>query len=353
MLNREKLKKYLPAIITIFIIVLVGLVYFFMFAAAPSNTKMSDEFINPNAPKNGQIAIEGYGIPRLKAEGFIKSELGFKIAFALAGGKDIQPGAYQIKDHTNAWQVAQILKAGPNMKWVTIPEGLRKEQIANILGDALGWSDDQKSKWVTNYTALTVDYIEGVYFPDTYLIPVNENPLDVAQRMERNFNEKFAPYSQEALKQNIKWTTVIRLASIVQREAADSNDMPLIAGVFWNRLNQDMKLEADSTVQYARDSLAHYGKEPGLYQDLYYTLPGDWWKPIQPADKQIKSPFNTYLNKGLPPRPIDNPGLDAISAVLHPSDTPCLYYLHDDNRQIHCAKTYEEHLKNISQYLKN
>ncbi len=252
-----------------------------------------------------------------------------------------------------AWQIAKIIKAGPNMKWVTIPEGLRKEQIAAILAKQLGWSDEEQEKWVTNYTALSFDYIEGVYFPDTYLIPVNEKPIDVAARLRRNFEEQFAPYSQEALKQNIQWTTVIKLASIIQREAAGSEDMPTISGILWNRLNQGMKLEVDATVQYTYDSAQHYGKEPGQYQDLNYTIAGDWWKPVKTVNEQINSPFNTYLYKGLPPRPIDNPGISAIKAALYPPTTECLYYLHDSNRQIHCAKTYEEHLNNIDQYLKN
>lgn len=327
--------------------------YLALFGAPNRQAGGQEQFVNPATPANGGMAIEGYGISRLKGEGFIKNELDFKIAFKLVGGKEIQPGAYQISQAMDAWQIAKIIKAGPNMKWVIIPEGLRKEQIAAILAKQLGWSDEDQQKWVTIYTAINYDYIEGVYFPDTYLIPVSEKPIDVAARLRRNFEEQFAPYSQEALRQNIQWTTVIKLASIIQREAAGKDDMPLISGILWNRLNQGMKLEVDATVQYAYDSAQHYGKEPGQYQDLNYTIAGDWWKPVKTVNEQINSPFNTYLYKGLPPRPIDNPGLDAISAVLHPAETDCLYYLHDSNRQIHCAKTYEEHQQNINQYLKN
>jgi UPF0755 protein len=128
--------------------------------------------------------------------------------------------------------------------------------------------------------------------------------------------------------------------------------MPLIAGILWNRLNQKMKLEVDATVQYVRDSVAHYGTTPNVYQDTNYTAAGTWWKPIQPSDKQIDSPFNTYMYAGLPPRPIRNPGLDAMEAVLHPESTDCLYYLHDHARTIHCAKTLAEHEANIEQYLR-
>jgi UPF0755 protein len=121
----------------------------------------------------------------------------------------------------------------------------------------------------------------------------------------------------------------------VQREAANKDDMPLIAGIFWNRLLSDMRLEADSTLQYARGNTG-----------------AGWWAPISVADKQLNSPYNTYRNAGLPPHPISNPGSEAIAAVLSPSKTKCLYYLHGNDKNIHCAQTYAEHLKNIDKYLR-
>ena len=95
-------------------------------------------------------------------------------------------------------------------------------------------------------------------------------------------------------------------------------------------------MEIDATVQYAR------GK-----------LEDKWWAPIKASDiREIDSPYNTYKNKGLPPTPISNPGIDAIDAVLNPTETDCFYYLHDPSRIIHCAKTLEEHEMNIEEYLK-
>ena len=278
---------------------------------------------------------------QLKAQGFIRSEQGFKIAlFGLTSANSIcfdciQPGAYKISKAMNVWEIAKILQQEPYMKWVIIPEGLRKEQTAEILARELGWNDQKKSDWVTKFTAMQYDYVEGVYFPDTYLIPTNETPLDVAQRFINKFNEKFVPYADKFTAANIKWTTALKIASIIERETADKADMPLIAGIIWNRLNIGMKLEIDATVQYARGNT------------------GDgWWSPIKVADKKIDSPYNTYMYKGLPPHPIANPGIDAIDAVLNSTATDCLFYLHDSNKQIHCAKTYAEHLTNIDKYLK-
>jgi len=276
-------------------------------------------------------------VDKLKNQGFIRNTLAFNLVLTIKGKHDkIESGGYFITKNLNAWQVADKLTTTPDMKWVVIPEGLRKEEIGELLAKTFNWSDEELNKWNTTYTAMKFDYIEGVYFPDTYLIPVKENGLDVASRMIRHFDEKFAPYLSQFAKQNIKWTTGLNLASIVQREAAGKDDMPLIAGILWNRLLKEMKLEIDATVQYAR------GK----------TDTG-WWTPIKASDiNEIDSPYNTYKYKGLPPHPISNPGINAIEAVLNSTETDCLYYLHDNNRQIHCAVTYEEHVANIDKYLK-
>ncbi|MFA5961923.1 MAG: endolytic transglycosylase MltG [Parcubacteria group bacterium] len=281
---------------------------------------------------------ESQTLDKLKSQGLIKNKFAFDLVLSFKRKHNtIQPGGYSVSKNLTAWQLAEKLTSGPDMKWVVIPEGLRKEQIGEILAKTFNWSDEDLDNWNTTYTKIKIDYIEGTYFPDTYLIPVDEGGLKIAERMTRNFDEKFAPYIGQFAQQNIVWTTGLKLASIIQREAAGKGDMPLIAGILWNRLNQGMNLEIDATVQYAR------GK----------TDTG-WWAPITADDvRNINSPYNTYKNKGLPPYPIDNPGLDAIEAVLHPTETDCLYYLHDSNRQIHCAKTLEEHQANIEKYLKN
>jgi len=278
---------------------------------------------------------------QLKEGGFIKSERGFRTALSGFIGAFstcidcIAPGAYKLSKAMNAWEISRVLKGEPYLKWVTIPEGLRKEEIADLFAQALLWSNEQKERWISTDTAMDFDHTEGVYFPDTYLIPVDEPTADVAARLRAKFEEKFTPYAKEAATQNIKWTTAMKLASIVQREAADKDDMPLIAGILWNRLLADMRLEVDATLQYIKGS-----KENG------------WWPKISSADKQINSPYNTYKNTGLPPHPIANPGLDAIDAVLFPEETDCFFYLHDNTGETHCSDTYEGHLQNIERYLR-
>jgi UPF0755 protein len=271
----------------------------------------------------------------VKEKGFVSSSLALAISNTLHGVVKVDPGAYRISKSMTPWQISRTFKTGPYMKWVVIPEGLRKEEIADLMQENLGWSEQQKYDWVTKYTNADPNYVEGVYFPDTYLISLEESPQDVASRLRRRFEEKFAPYSKEAVAQNIRWPTLIKLASIVQREANGKQDMPLVAGILWNRLEKNMRLEVDATLQYARGD-----KGAGF------------WAPITPAEKQINSPFNTYRNTGLPPRPISNPGISAIEASLRPASTTCLYYLHDKKGEIHCATTYEEHKLNIEKYLK-
>lgn len=304
----------------------------YLFFGAPQSQEKKEVFTIGLKQSESQI------LDKLKDQGFIKNKMAFSLVLSVGRKHDaMQPGGYNVSKNMNAWQLAKKLTADPDMKWVVIPEGWRKEQIGELLAKTFNWSNEDLDKWNTVYTKMKIDYMEGTYFPDTYLIPVDESGLDIAQRMTRRFDEKFAPYVSQFAEQNIVWTTGLKLASIIQREAAGKNDMPLIAGIMWNRLLGGMNLEIDATVQYAR------GK----------TDTG-WWAPIKADDiRNIDSPYNTYKNKGLPPYPIDNPGLEAIKAAAHPAETDCLFYLHDNDRQIHCAKTVEEHQANIDKYLKN
>ncbi|HEY5122971.1 MAG TPA: endolytic transglycosylase MltG [Ignavibacteria bacterium] len=302
-------------------------------------------YINPfRAPgSNKQLEIvtidsDNYDVAsvRLFERGFIKSLIAFDIARSLQNkqGK-IQPGGYYLSKNMDAWTVLNKISGKPDLKWVTVLEGMRKEQIGENLKETFNWDDGELDKWNNTYTAMKFDYIEGVYFPDTYLIPVKDSGLKIANRMINNFNEKMVPLFPQFEKKDILWTSGIKLASIVQREAADSRDMPLIAGILWNRLLVGQKLQVDATIQYAK------GKTDGV-----------WWSVVTASDIQnIDSLYNTYKHSGLPPHPISNPGIDAIKSVLNPQETDCLYYLHDHKSQIHCAKTYEEHLENIKKFL--
>ncbi|MDD5721334.1 MAG: endolytic transglycosylase MltG [Candidatus Pacebacteria bacterium] len=218
--------------------------------------------------------------------------------------------------------------ANPSMRIVRVEEGLRKEQVAQVVADKLNWNTQEKEDFINAS-------VEGYYFPKTYLIYKDDDPSTVKTTMLDEFNKQVSTVKKPKSKQITNEDTVIKIASIIQREAGSKDDMALISGIIWNRIFNGMKLQVDATLQYAKGS-----EEDG------------WWQNVTSEDKKINSSYNTYLYAGLPPGPIANPGLAAINAAYNPQKTNCLFYLHDKNRKIHCAATYEQHKKNIDAFLK-
>lgn len=219
--------------------------------------------------------------------------------------------------------------ANPYMRIVRVEEGLRKEEVAKVVADKLDWDEKEKGDFINSVN------VEGYYFPKTYLIYKDENPSVVVATMLDEFSKQTSKIKKPKSTRIINEDTALKIASIIQREAASKHDMNLISGIIWNRIFKGMKLQIDATLQYAKGN-----EEDG------------WWEQVTPADRKIKSSYNTYLYAGLPPGAIANPGLAAISAAFNPQKTDCLFYLHDRNRKIHCTKTYEAHKKNIEIYLK-
>lgn len=312
----------------ILLVLLIGLFYWSIFGPVGGNKESF--FI---VPKNQ----EGFDLVQQLEKGkFIKSAAlftFFKNSFMLH--IVIEPGGYRMNGNMGAFDVLSKINGKPDLVWVSFGGCLRKEQIGEILGAALGWDDEKIKKWNTEYTNTKPEYFEGVYYPDTYLIPVDESGDKIAQRLINRFNEKFTPLADKYSAANIRWVTGLKIASLIAREAAGNQDMHLISGIIWNRLNIGMPLQIDSTMQYT----------------LGKNSQGKWWGSIDIKQKQNDSLYNSYLYKGLPPTPICSPSIGYIEAALHPDDTDCLFYLHDNKEQIHCAKTYEQHLKNIDLFL--
>lgn len=223
--------------------------------------------------------------------------------------------------------------ANPDVHIVRVQEGLRKEEIADIMGNKLGWTEAEKSTFENAHLALNSGNLEGRYFPETYLINKDESPAVVSATMFDEFSKETEKIKKPKTAEIINQDTAIKIASIIQRESGGKSDMNLISGIIWNRIFSGMKLQIDATLQYAK------GNEEG-----------GWWEEVTPEDKKIESSYNTYLHAGLPPGAIANPGLDAIAAAYNPQKTNCMFYLHDKNKKIHCAVTYEEHKKNIDKY---
>ena len=298
----------------------------------PQTPQMNATNVVIVAPHSGSQQIIG----SLKNQGYIEHPFFVRIALAIAGiFKKIEAGGYYLTRGMSDWDIFNSL-ANPSLRYVYIAPGMRKQEIADVVGNTLNWDMVKKRELVNVNMDFNLNDLEGKYYPGTYLFPLNANPQDVGKEMTANYAKEINLLSKKYPKATVNYDTALLIASIIQREAAGPEDMRLISGIIWNRIFKGMSLEMDATVQYAR------GK----------TESG-WWAPLKASDiKAIDSPYNTYKNGGLPPTPISNPGPDAIEAALNPQKTNCLFYIHDRNRTIHCSATYEEHVRNINAYLK-
>lgn len=324
------MKVLLKIILNLILLIIVSyLIYWHFFGSVDYNDSEDLVFIIPQNNYNFDLS------QNLHDQNLIKNKKAFK--FLLDNfNYDLKPdsGGYYLTKSFNSFEIINKLRNKPDLLWININSCLRKEQIGEILSQTLEWDSNQLNIWNNLYK--NTDYFEGVYYPDTYLIPKNENVEDVAKRFINRFNEKFGSLEREFLDQNIKWSTGLKIASLIAREAAGREDMNLISGIIWNRLNAEMRLQIDATMQYT----------------LGKNTDGKWWGVISLAEKQSDSQYNTYKNEGLPPTPICSPNIDYIKAVINPEETNCLFYLHDKNKKIYCSKTYEEHKENINLYLK-
>jgi UPF0755 protein len=260
---------------------------------------------------------------------------------------NLEAGEYVLRPNMTMAEIAETLQhARIEEVTVTIPEGWRAEQLAQMLARENIVDGDEFLALVRggkfDYSLLRDrpegSSLEGFLFPETYRIPAQAaEPEDLIERMLSTLEERFTPEMRQlAAERGMTIYEVITLASIVEREAVIAEERPLIAGVFLNRLEQGMYLRADPTVQYAKG---------------YDATTGQWWPPVTPEDwEAVDSPYSTYLYSGLPPGPICSPGLSAIQAVLEPAGTEYLFFLAKGDGSHVFATTYEEHLQNQELY---
>jgi len=260
----------------------------------------------------------------------------------------IEAGDYTLRRNMDMKEIGRALQqAAFKEVAVTIHEGWRAEQIAEMLTAEEIMDGSEFLAMVREGTAVEHNLLfdrpsgqsyEGYLFPDTYRLPVPARPEDLIVRMLNNLAAKLPANTFElAGQQNLTFYQILTVASIVEREAVIAEERPIIAGVYLNRITQGMYLQADPTVQYAM------GYQPEADQ---------WWKtPVTLEEySSVNSPYNTYLNPGLPPGPIANPGIDSIIAALEPAETNYLFFVaYGDGAHIF-AETYEEHQKNVAAY---
>lgn len=291
--------------------------------------------ISPVDPKDNTPRIftieRGQGIreiaKNLKDQGLIKDQVVFFLLTKNLGiDKKVEAGDFRFFRSMNAEEIANGLTHGTLDIWITIPEGNRAGEIAEILEQRIPTFEES---WKER-----LEQEEGYLFPDTYLIPKDASIELIIPIFKNNFESKYN--TLRTPKNNLTKEEIVTIASLVEREAKFDRDRPLVASVIINRLNIGMKLDIDATIQYALG---------------FQESENRWWKKsLTSSDKNIRSSYNTYLNPGLPPTPISNPGLAALSAVVNPKSTDYFYYISDSSGNNHYAETYEEHLENIEKY---
>lgn len=272
----------------------------------------------------------------METQNLIKSAFAFRLLVAQMGiGTSIQAGDFKILPTMTAREIAKELTHGAIDVWITIPEGLRIEEQAARIEEKLRFGQNETYNFdKKQYISLAK---EGFMFPDTYLIPKDATAQIVADRLLETFSQKVEESILNNTKSKDSNLEIITIASLIEKEAKTSQEKPTIAGIIQNRIKIGMALQIDATVAYAKG---------------YDSAKNSWWPQITVEDyKDVKSPYNTYLNTGLPPGPIANPGIDSIRAALEPADTPYLFYLHDEQGKIHYAKTNEEHNQNKQNFL--
>jgi UPF0755 protein len=259
----------------------------------------------------------------------------------------LEAGDYELRRNMNMREIAEALqKASFEEVTITIPEGWRAEQIAEML-TAEGVMDGAiflatVRQGVGVEHPLLADRpagasYEGYLFPDTYRLPVKATPEDLISRMLNNMAAKIPANALDlAAAQGYSFHEILTIASIIEREAVVPAERPTIASVYLNRLAQGMPLQADPTVQYAMG---------------YQTDTGQWWKtPVTLEEySQVNSPFNTYLNYGIPPGPIANPGVSSIMAALQPEKTTFLFFMGCGGEGAHLFATdFDTHQQNVA-----
>lgn len=264
---------------------------------------------------------------RLYDQKLITSKLAFA-AYVRLKHKSIKAGEFDLEPNYSLQTLIDTLSSAEIKSFrVTIPEGWRLEQIAQRL-DGL-----KIVKYADFMTAAKGD--EGYLFPDTYEFKPDVTAAEIVQKMREDFDNRTIGLNVTA--------DDLKLASIIEREAENDADRPGIAGVFANRIKIDMKLQSDVTVIYQKDN-NNYPKVGGLSYKF--------WQPLDSGDTaSVKGTYNLYLNAGLPPTPICNPGIKSIEAAISPASNKYYYFLYGKNGVIHYATTQADQDKNANKYL--
>lgn len=319
--------------------VVIGVILFILFASLALGTYLVT--LNQPMPFTTPITVtisEGDSVPiitdKLEQAGVIQSsELLYLILVTQFDPTKIKASQYVFTAPLTTVAVAKRLIEGDfatNLVSVTVFEGESREKIASRLAPKHEWFD------ATEFLFLSEE-LEGKLFPDTYFIPQEDfSTTDLVALLNDTYRNVIAEYETQIQESTMNEQEILTLASIVEREANTPESMQTVAGIFFNRLEIGMPLQADASIEYV------------LEHEIKDLPPGELAESL----REVDSPYNTYLYPGLPPTPIGNPGRMAIEAVLEPLTTDYLYYITGNNGEFYYAETYNQHLINIENYLK-
>jgi UPF0755 protein len=282
----------------------------------------------------------------LQSRGLIRSALTFRLTVESRGvGDRLAAGEYELSPSLTTAEIVDRLTRGMTRRGASlaVPEGWRTREIARRLDDLklLSGSDflalaDAPPPLMSKAPAGA--NLEGYLFPDTYEVGPRTTPEALVRAMLEQLERRFdVSLREKGASYGLTPHQVLTLASIIEREAANPSERPIISAVYHNRLKIGMRLQADPTVQYAMAPL-----DPGIE---------GWWKrELSREDLQSSSPYNTYRHTGLPPGPICNSGLDSIRAAVDPAPVDFLYFVAKGDGSHAFARTEPEHRANVQQY---
>ena len=320
----RRLVLSLAGLVILVAVVAIGWLFWASRPAALSGAPSIDVVVEPGS------AVRTIG-RQLDEAGVIRSALLFELGLRARGeAGEIQAGTYRLPRDRGLPTVIDMLVGGETvLVEVTVPEGLRLEQVAGVVARSLGVDSAAfVAAAVDSLLADSLDLpgptLEGYLFPETYRVDPSTTAREMARIMADQFHAVFDDeWRARADSLGVPVDRIVTLASIVEEEARVPEERRTIAGVFWNRLSKGMRLEADPTVQYALGG----HRERVLYSDL-----------------EVDSPYNTYRNTGLPPGPIASPGRAALEATLYPDSVPYLFFVATGEGGRHAfSETLAEH----------
>lgn len=302
----------------------------------------SDVHTTATTPNDGVRVVVARGsnvrvaADSLKRAGVIRSARLFRWYASFSGrDRQIKPGTYLFRTGESYSSIIDDLVSGRAIvHTLTVPEGLDLRDIVPLVSRVLEVPEDSVQAALAD-SALIAAFnipsgsIEGYLFPDTYILPSGTTAREAVQVMTNRFREVWkSEWDERARAMGITRHQALTMASIVEKEARVADERPVIAAVYWNRLRQNMRLQADPTVQYALPS--HVNRV--MYRDL-----------------KVESRYNTYQNDGLPPGPIASPGAASIEAALNPADVSYLFFVARIDGRHEFRNTYAEHQRAVAQ----